>query len=198
MYGCYVTIWEPKVTLVCKKDRGLHFCIDFCKLNTRTKKDSYLLPCIQEAIESLVGAGYFCCLDLKAGFWQIAMDEALKQYTAFTVGNLGFFKLECMPFGLHNAPATFQRLMQNCLGELSLTYCLIYLDDVIVFSKMKEEHLLCLHIVFNCFREHNLKLKPTKCKFFWSEINYLTHHISKERVWPCKENLKAVTEFAPP
>ena len=116
-----------------RKDRGLHFCIDFHKLNVRTQKDSYPLPCIQEAIESLIGDGYFPCLDLKVGFWQIAMYKASKQYTAFMVGNLGFFQCECMPFGLCNAPATFQRLMQNCLGELNLTYCLIYLYDGIVF-----------------------------------------------------------------
>ena len=79
------------VVLVCKKDGGLHFCIDFLKLNARTKKDSYPLPQIQKAIESLVGAGCFSCLDLKVGFWQIAMDETSKQYTAFTMGNLGFF-----------------------------------------------------------------------------------------------------------
>ena len=106
--------WCNAVILVCKKDGGLCFCIDFHKLNARTKKDSYLLPWIQEAIESLVGAGYFSCLDLKVDFWQIAMDEASKQYTAFTMGNLGFFKCEHMPFRLCNAPATFQRLMQNC------------------------------------------------------------------------------------
>ena len=129
------------VVLVYKKDGGLHFCIHFCKLNARTKKDFYPVPQIQEAIRSLVGAGCFSCLDLKVGFWQIAMDEASKQYTAFTVRNLGFFECEHMPFGLCNAPATFQRLMQNCLGELNLIYCLIYLGDVIVFSKMKEEHL---------------------------------------------------------
>ena len=164
----------------------------------RTKKDSYLLPQIQEAIESLVGAGYFSCLDLKAGFWQIAMDEALKQYTTFTKGNVGFFECKCMSFGLCNALAMFQRLMQNCLGELNMTYCLIYLDDVIVFLKMEEEHLCHLHIVFECFREHHLKLKLTKCEFFKSEINYLAHHFSKDRVWPSKENLKAVAEFTPP
>ena len=129
------SLWCNAVMLVRKKDGGLHFCIDFCKLNVRTKKDSYPLPCIQEAIESLVGVGYFSCLHLKAGFWQITLDKALKQYTAFTEGNLGFFKCECMPFGLCNAPATFQRLIQNCLGKLNLTYCLIYLDDMIVFSK---------------------------------------------------------------
>ena len=129
--------WCNDVVLVCKKDRGLHFCIDFCKLNMRAKKDSYPLPQIQEATEGLVGAGYFSFLDLKAGFWQISMDGASKQYTTFTMGNIGFFECEHMPFGLYNALATFQRLMQNCLGELSLTYCLIYLGDVIIFSKWK-------------------------------------------------------------
>ena len=84
--------WCNAVMLVNKKDRGLCFCIDFQKFNTRTKTDSYLLPQIQEAIESLVGVGDFSCLDLKVGFWQIAMDEVSKQYTTFTVGTLGFFK----------------------------------------------------------------------------------------------------------
>ena len=79
------------------------------------------------------------------------MDEASKQYTGFTVRNIGFSECEHVPFGLSNAPATFQRLMQNCLGELNLMYCLIYLDDVIVFSKTKEEYLQCLHVVFKCF-----------------------------------------------
>ena len=154
------SLWCNAVVLVCTKDGGLCFCIDFHKLNARTMKDSYLLPQIKEAIESLTGVGCFSGLDLKVGFWQIAMDEASKQYTAFTMGNLGFFECEHMPFGLCNAPATFQRLMQNCLGELNLTYCLIYLDNVIVFSKMEEEHLKHLCIVFDHFWEHNMRLKP--------------------------------------
>ena len=134
--------WCNVAMLVRKKDGGLHFSTDLCKLNVKTKKDSYPLPHIQEALESLVGAGYFSCLDLKAGFWQITMDEALKQYTAFTVGNLGFFKCEHMPFGLCNAPVTFQRLTQNYLGKLNLMYCLIYLDDMIVVcAKTEKEHL---------------------------------------------------------
>ena len=87
------------LVLVSKKDIGLPFCIDFCKLNTRTKKDSYPLSQVQEAIESLVGAGCFSCLDLKAGFWQIAMDEASKQYTTFTMGNLGFFNANVCHLG---------------------------------------------------------------------------------------------------
>ena len=190
--------WCNTIMLVRKKDWGLCFCTEFHKLNVWTKKDSYPLPHIQEAIESLIGAGYFSCQDLKTGFWQISMDKASKQYTAIMVGNLGFFKCEWMPFKLFNVPGTFQRLMQNCLGELNLMYCLIYLDDMIVFSKTEEEHLWCLHIVFKCFQEHNLKLKLSKCEFFHSEINYLGHHASKEGVQPSKENLKAVAEFTPP
>ena len=97
-------------------------------------KDSYPLPRIQEALESPVGAGHFSCLDLKSRFWQIKIDESSKQYTAFTVGNLGYFECDCMPFGLCNAPATFQWLMQNFLRDLNLIYCIIYLDDIVVFS----------------------------------------------------------------
>ena len=143
--------WCNTTILVWKKEGGLHFCTDFCKL--RAKKDSYPLPHIQKAIESPVGTEYFSCLDLKVGFWQITMDEASKQYTAFTVGNLGLLKYEHTPFGLCNAPATFQRLMQNWFGKLNLMYCLIYLDKVIVFSKTEEEHLQHLHVVFKCFQE---------------------------------------------
>ena len=101
-----------------------------------------------------------------------------QQYTAFNVGNLGFNKLTCMPFVLCNVPATFQRLMQNTLGELNLTYCVIFLDDMIVFWHTEEEHLEHLRAVFECFRKFNLKLKPSKCLFFQSEIVYLAHHIS--------------------
>ena len=146
-------VWCNVVVLVRKKDGGLCFCIDFHHLNTHMRKDSYPLPWIQEVLESLVGAGHFLCLDLKLGFWQIKMKEALKQYTAFTVGSLGFSKCNCMPFGLFNVPATFQQLMQNCLGELNLIYCLIYVDDITVFSQTAEEHLYWLHVVFNQFRE---------------------------------------------
>ena len=124
------------------------------------------MPRIQEALESLVGASHFSCLDLKSRFWQIKMDEVLKQYTTFTVGNLGFFKCDRMPFGLCNAPATFQWLMQNCMGELNFIYCLIYLDDLIMFSRTAEEHLHQLCVVFDHLREYNLKLKPSNCSLF--------------------------------
>ena len=158
-----------------KRDWSLHICIDFCCLNTHMKKDSYPLPRIQQALKSLVSAGHFSCLDLKIGFWQMKMDELLKQHITFTVGNPGFFECDHMPFGLCNVAATFQRLMQNCLKELNLTYCLIYLDDIINFLQTAEEHLDCLCIIFDQFREHNLKLKLSKCDFFRKEITYLAH-----------------------
>ena len=151
-------------------------------LNARTKKDSYPLLRIQEALESLVGTGHFSCLDLKSGFWQIKMAEASKKYTTVTVGNLGFFKCDRMPFGLCNVLATFQQLMQNCMGELNFIYCLIYLDDLIMFLQTAEEHLHQLRVVFNCLQEYNLKLKSLKCSPFSEEINYLAHKVSKRGV----------------
>ena len=125
------------------------------------------------------------------------MDEDSKQYMAFTLGNLGFFKCERVPFGLCNAPATFQRLMQSCLGELNLTYCLIYLDDVIIYAK-NEEHLDRLRTIFERFRRNNLKLKPSKCNLFQKEITYLAHDVSTEGIKPSKAGLKAVAEFPEP
>ena len=190
--------WCNAVVLVRKKDGSLHFCINFQHLNACTKKDSYPLPQIQEALESLVGAGHFSCLDLKSRFWQIRMDEASKQYTAFTVGNLGFFECDRMPFRLCNALATFQWLMQNCMGELNFIYCLIYLDDLIVFLWTAEEHLHHLRVVFDCLREYNLKLKPSKCSLFREEINYLAHKVSKAGIRPSNTNVKAIAEYAPP
>ena len=116
--------WCNAVVLVRKKYGSLRFCIDFRCLNARTKKDAYPLPHMQETMESMVGARHFSCMDLKSGFWQVQMDEESRQYTAFTVGSMGVYEFLHMPYGLYNAPVTFQHLMQNCLGELNLTYAL--------------------------------------------------------------------------
>ena len=151
------------------------------------KKDSYPLPRI-----------HFSCLDLKSRFWQTKMDESSKQYTVFTIVNLGFIECDCMPFGLCNAPTTFQQLMENCLGELNLIYCLIYLDDIIIFLHTAEEHLHCLHVVSDQFRKHNLKLKLSKCNIFREEIMYLAHQVSKDGVQPSNINLKTIVECALP
>ena len=135
------------MVLVRKKDGSLRFCIDFCCLNARTKKDAYPLPHMQVTMESMVGTRHFSCMDLKSGFWQVKMAEESRQYTTFTVGSMGVYEFLHMPYRLCNAPAMFQRLMQNCLGKLNLTYALIYLDDMIVYSKTEEEHLVRLRAV---------------------------------------------------
>ena len=165
---------------------------------TLTVKDSHPLPRICETLESLTGAAHYSMFDMNSGFWQVPMDEESKQYTSFTLGSMGLYECESMPFGLCNAPPTFQRLMLNCLGELNLTYCLIYLDDIIVFSLTEEEHLERMCVVFDCLREHGLKLKPSKCDVFKMEINYLAHHVSKKGVLPSKKNLEAIAECPPP
>ena len=149
-------------------------------------------------MESMVGARHFSCMDLKSGFWQVKMDEESRQYTAFMLGSMGIYEFLHMPYGLCNAPATFQRLMQNCLGELNLMYTLIYLDNMIVYSKTEDEHLVRLHAVLERFMENGLKLKPSKCNFFRTEINYLGHKVSVARMEPSTEGLKGITKIAPP
>ena len=190
--------WCNAVVLVRKKDGSLRFCIDFRRLISLTKKDSHPLPRICETLDSLIGAAYFSTFDLTSGFWQVPMAEESKQFTAFTLGSMGLFECDRMPFGLCNAPMTFQRLMQNCLGELNLTYCLIYLDDVIVYSKTPEEHLQRMRVIFDRLCEHGLKLKPTKCDLFRTELIYLAHHVSKDGVKPSKKNVTSIVACSPP
>ena len=132
--------WASAIVLVRKKDGRLRFCIDLRKLNNRTVKDAYSLPRIESILDSLGGAQIFSTLDLKAGYWQVEMAEECKAYTAFTCGPLGFYECDTMPFGATNAPATFQRPMHDCLGELNMNWCIVYLDDIIIFSDTKEEH----------------------------------------------------------
>ena len=158
--------WASAVVLVRKKDGSLRLCIHLCQLNACTIKDAYSLPRIEETLDCLGGSIIFTSLDLKSGYWQVEMDEMSKQLTAFTVGPLGFYKCERMPFGLTNAPATFQRLMESCLGDLHLNWCIIYLDDIIVFSKTPAEHIERLRRVFAKLMAAGLKLKPKKREFF--------------------------------
>ena len=190
--------WCNAIVLVRKKDGTLRFCINFRKLNTRTKKDSFPLPRMQQTMESMVGARFFSSMDLNSGFWQEQMSEKSRQYTAFTVWSLGVYEFLRMPYGLCNAPATFQRLVQNCLGELNLPYALVYLDDMIVYSKTEEDHLQWLQAVLERFHEHGLKLKPSKCSFLCKQITFLGHEVSANGMMPGNLNLKGIAEIAPP
>ena len=160
--------WASPVVLVLKKDGSLQFCIDLRTLNNQTIKDAQSLPRIEDSLDYLDGAAIFTSLDLQSGYWQVEMTEASKPLTAFTVGPLGFYKCVWMPFGLINALATFQHLMETCLGKIHLKWCIIYLNDIIAFSKTPEEHIERLRGVFEKLSAAGLRLKPSKCKFFKS------------------------------
>ena len=137
----FTSSWASPVVLVHKKDGSLWFCINLRKLNNQTSRDARSLPRIEDTLDCLDGATIFTSLNLQSGYWQVEMTEASKALTAFMVGPLGFYECVQMPFGLTNAPATFQHLMETCLGEIHLKWCIIYLDDIIVFSKMLESTL---------------------------------------------------------
>ena len=170
--------WASAVVLVRKKDGSLRFCIDLHKLNSHTIKDAYSLPRIDKTLDCLNGAQIFTSLDLMSGYWQVEMDEDSKKLTGFTVGPLVFHECEQIPFGLMNAPATFQRLIETCLGDLHLSWCIIYLDDIIIFSKMPGKHIKRLREFFEMLVEVDLKLKPSKCELFKKCIAYLGHIVS--------------------
>ena len=142
----------------------------------------------------------------KSGYWQVEMERNSKTLTAFTVGPLGFYECEYMPFGLTNAPATFQQLMQSCLGTLHLCYCIIYVKDVIVFSKTQEEHVFRLRVVFEKLKQAGLKLKPSKCRLFQARIDLFRPcciqrwYMDPKKVeaihkWPVPTNVMEVRSF---
>ena len=190
--------WASTVVLVWKKDGGLRFCIDLKKLNKQTVKDAYLLPQIDKTLDSLQGSQRFSSLDLKSGYWQVKMDEESKPLMAFTVGPLGFYYCERMPFGLTSAPATFQRLMETCLGDLNLHWSIIYLDDIVIFSQDPASHLERLEAVFRKLEEAGLKLKPSKCELFQQQLAYLGHVISAQGIATDEGKIKTIKKWPTP
>ncbi len=137
------------------------------------------MPRIEETLDVLEGACWFSTLDLKSSYWQVQIAEEDQHKTAFTVGPLGFYECQYMAFGLTNAPATFQRLMETVMGDLHLMWCLIYLDDVVVFSRTFDDHLDRLEAIFQRLAQVGLKLKPGKCHFLKHHIKYLGHIVSE-------------------
>ena len=168
--------WASLVILVGKKDRKLHFCIDLRKLNVCMIKDPNSFPRIEETLDCLNETIWFIVLDLRLG-QDVKMNEASKPLMAFTVDPLGFYECDHMLFGLANAHATFQRLIETCLGDLQLNWCLIYLNDIIMFCKTPKDHLVQLRAVFQKLKEVGLKLKTSKCEYFNKSLTYLRHKI---------------------
>ena len=191
--------WSSPVVLVKKPDGTFRICVDYRKLNSVTVSDVYPLPRIADALDTLGTAKpqYFSTLDLQSGYWQVEMSEESKQYTAFTT-HCGLYEYNRLPFGLKNGPSTFQRLMESVLGSMNWRQCLVYLDDVIIFSRTFQEHLTDLQEVFQSLRDAGLKLKPSKCHFAKNEVKYLGHIVSAEGIAPCPEKCDAVRNFPTP
>ena len=189
--------WASPVVLVQKKDGSIRFCVDYRRLNSVTKKDVYPIPRVDESLERFKDMKWFSVLDLKSGYWQIKIKEEDKQKTAFVTRD-GLYEFNVVPFGLCNAPATFQRTMDLALAGLKWTVCLVYMDDIIIFSKTFEEHLEAVATVLVTLIKHNLMVKPEKLQLFMDKVNYLGHVISENGVEPDPAKVRAVSKFEPP
>ena len=189
--------WASPIVLVKKKDGSIRFCVDYRKLNSITTKNAYSLPRIEDNLDALKGAKFFSTLDLVSGYWQVEMAPEDKEKTTFCT-KYGLFQFKVMPFGLSNAPGTFERLMETVLRGMQWERAVLYLDDIIVFSDSVEEHLKRLEEILQRLRAANLMLKPSKCHFFKRQVEFLGHIVSQDGVSTDPHKVEAVKEWPIP
>ena len=189
--------YASPVVLVQKPDKSFRFCVDYRALNKQVAPDRFPLPLVSDVLDSLSGTAFFTTLDLRSGFWQIPLTEDARSKTAF-ITHSGLYEWKTLPFGLNNSSSTFQRLMTHLLTGIQYKYALTYIDDVLVYSKSFEDHLVHLEEVFKRFQEANLKLKPSKCYFAKTELDFLGHVVSRNGVRPNENKVKAVKDFPVP
>ena len=189
--------WASPIVLVTKKDGSIRFCIDYRKVNSVTHKDAYPLPRVDDTLDTLVGSVWFSTIDLKSGYWQVEVSPEHREKTAFCTQE-GLFEFNVMPFGLCNAPATFQRLMDCVLAGLQWTNCLVYIDDIIIMGRSFDDHLHNLQQVFDRLKLAGLKLHPDKCQFLQHQVHFLGHIVSAKGVAPDPSKTAKVKEWPTP
>ena len=181
-----------------KSDGSPRICLDLRKINDVTKKDAKSVPNVQEMYDMLQGKTIFSSLDLYSGFHQIELEDHCKEITAFTCGPLGFWEMTRMPFGACNSSATFQRTMELVLSDLLYSTSLVYVDDIIVHSSDPAEHICSLEKIFQRLKQHGLRLKPTKCTFFSSELRFLGHMVTSRGLEKDPSKIQAIQEWQRP
>ena len=190
--------WSAPAVLVPKRDGTTRFCIDYRRLNQLTIPDSHPLPRIDDTLEALGGSCWFSTLDLKSGFHQVSIAEEDRPKTAFSIPGSGLWQWRVLPFGLINSPSVFERLMERVFAGLTFLILLIYLDDIIVYSKTFDEHLENLKVVFERLKNVNLKLNPKKCNLLCKKVAFLGHEVSEQGIATDPAKIQSVKDWPEP
>ena len=181
-----------------KKDGSKRFCVDYRKLNDLTIDAAQPLPVIHETLKEIGQAKVYSTIDLKSGYWQIPLHPNSRKYTAFSTPDGGQYQFKVMPFGLKNAPCTFQNLMREVLGTYWRKFAIAYLDDIIIYSNTVEEHLVQLSLVLEKLEFYGLTCNQKKCYFGKKKLDYLGHVVTTEGNQPQPEHVRAILEASPP
>ena len=199
--------YASQVVIARKKTGEIRLCVAFWKLNAISIRDSFSLPRIEEALQTVQAAMWFTSFDLAQGYLQMVMEEKDMKKTALRAGSSGLYEFTRMPFGLTNAGASFCHLMEMCIGDQQYITLLFYLDDICVFAETADQMYSRIQFTFNRLKEFNLKIKPKKSFFFQSEVNFLGHILSQRGVslnpekvvkicdWPVPTTSKEVHSF---
>jgi len=191
------TEWASPIVFAPKKDGAMRFCVDYRRLNAMTLRDSYPIPRMDECIDSLGDANIFTTLDANCGYWQIEIADQDKDKTTFT-SHHGLYRFVRMPFGLRNAPSTFQRVIDIILSTVKWQYALVYLDDVIIYSRSAEEHMTHVATVLRMLMEAGVTLKLRKCSLFADKVDYLGHVIRPGKLEVSEHTTDAVRDVKEP
>ncbi|KAK2918385.1 hypothetical protein Q8A73_002756 [Channa argus] len=189
--------WAAPMVMVWEKMGKWRPCVDYRRLNAITKKDSYPLPRIDDALDYVAGSCWFSSLDLRSGYWQVELAPEARSKTAFTIGQ-GLWQFKVMPFGLCNAPATFERLMERVLKDIPRSRCVVYLDDLLVHAKGFEDAINNLAGVFMAIRQAGLRLNPAKCHLLARETQFLGHVVNEHGVTTDRAKVAAIKEWPQP